>query len=130
MRTNDNMTPLYLACREGVTEAVQSLLRGGADTNTPSGENRQTPLMAAIAGDHHKIANMIIKVRIEFSFFIFISGNQLAIKHMGQASYQVFIGRYAFLYLKKKEVIKQLAHTYKDYRILRNKRTPLINAPP
>ncbi len=63
MRSQDNMTPLYLACQEGVTAAVQSLLRGGADCDTPSGENKQTPLMAAIAGDHHKIANMIIKVR-------------------------------------------------------------------
>ena len=63
VRTPDEFTLLYLACKEGDIAAVSSLLKTNANINSSDGHNCLTPLMIATIEGHDEVAAMLIKVK-------------------------------------------------------------------
>lgn len=55
------MTPLLFAARQGSTEAVKSLIAGGAKIDEASGSEKTTPLVLAIANGHFDTARVLVE---------------------------------------------------------------------
>ncbi|MCX5755962.1 MAG: ankyrin repeat domain-containing protein [Gemmatimonadetes bacterium] len=55
------MTPLHHAIRQGNQAAVDALLAGGADLNTPNDVDGTTPLLQAIINGHFDMALTLVK---------------------------------------------------------------------
>jgi len=54
-------TPLYLAALEGQLNIAKLLISHGTDIDQPATEAEQTPLMAAVIGEHEEVVKLILK---------------------------------------------------------------------
>jgi len=59
-QTKDGVTPLHLAINEKYTDAIEILLKNGADPNSRD-KNRRTPLMAAVKKASPKMIEYLLK---------------------------------------------------------------------
>eukprot|EP01060_Flectonema_neradi_P002507 TRINITY_DN11569_c0_g1_i1.p1 TRINITY_DN11569_c0_g1~~TRINITY_DN11569_c0_g1_i1.p1 ORF type:complete len:335 (+),score=68.04 TRINITY_DN11569_c0_g1_i1:471-1475(+) len=61
VKDNDNVTPLILASKNGLTEIVDMLLRQGVEYNTQS--KLGTPLTASIESEHFEITDRLLNLK-------------------------------------------------------------------
>ena len=55
------LTPLLLAAREGHIDAVETLLKGGADINQPSAADRTSPILMATINGHFDLSKLLLQ---------------------------------------------------------------------
>jgi ankyrin repeat protein len=63
-KTNDDMTPLHLACQEGHYECVNIILKYKPEMN-PRDKHGWTPLHCAAVGGHLRIIDLLISANID-----------------------------------------------------------------
>eukprot|EP00949_MAST-11_sp_MAST-11-sp1_P002044 g2044.t1 len=57
----EGMTALYLACREGATDAVEILIKAGASANICTTTTNRSPLQAAIRSNHVQVVKCLLQ---------------------------------------------------------------------